>query len=544
MNNILATGESRYLQSTSTTYINFDNESVITGQYAGDDLKIANSTTLGINYNNTFVGFKAGQFTKEAIRNVFIGAEAGINTNGSNNIILGTNYNDGTDETLYDSLSIGYYNKTSTNSISIGKENESKGYDNILLGLNQYVKGKRNTLIGFENWVTGNSNIIHGIDNNVSNSHNSIVIGNRNLYTHSNINSNYLIIGNDNYIPANSISSNGIYIGNNVKTDNISLNIGNTMMVFDNTSNREIIVIGKISKYGEYSNIVCSGYETSNSSNSSNCSTFVDNILHTAIGYNINDIPELDTFIDNTSNHYGNLYVKHGIYTPKLTLGNHNEEDISIRFVLPNKVSSNIDTSNIDTSNIDTSNIDTSNIDTYYNSNLITYTLPLLPDDTNNVVLSTNSKGELYWTKVDANVDKIYSLLPKNSDQIAQGSSNLYWNADRVDTKVTSKFLTLFPSNFENAYNAKLQVLNLDQINDGTSNNYIHNGVYNKDLYICGTLTVNKLQVLGVDIKNESSLNNYISNIIQNTSNDLLKNIDDLQRRLQLVEQALGISTS
>ena len=52
---------------------------------------------------------------------------------------------------------------------------------------------------------------------------------------------------------------------------------------------------------------------------------------------------------------------------------------------------------------------------------------------------------------------------------------------------------------FDNYFSTK----NIDQLSNGTSNQFITNGIYNNDLFVSGTLTVSRLQVLGIDLQGD-----------------------------------------
>ena len=79
--------------------------------------------------------------------------------------------------------------------------------------------------------------------------------------------------------------------------------------------------------------------------------------------------------------------------------------------------------------------------------------------------------------------------------------------------------------------------LDLDKIRNGTSNQYIKNGVYKSNLHVDGLLVVNKLQVLGTDITNYNTQYNqqYNANMSNYTMNEIdekiayLRNIYDEQ---------------
>ena len=66
--------------------------------------------------------------------------------------------------------------------------------------------------------------------------------------------------------------------------------------------------------------------------------------------------------------------------------------------------------------------------------------------------------------------------------------------------------------------------LNLDKIRNGTSNQYIQNGVYKSNLHVDGLLVVNKLQVLGTDVTNYNT--QYVQQYNANMSNYTIIEID------------------
>ncbi len=509
MLSILATGQARYNNSGLTNNLNFDNQSTIVGENAGKDLKIVSDTNIQKNFYNTFLGYQAGRFSIISSENIYIGFEAGIYLNGSNNIMIGKNYENGISDLSYNAISIGRLNKTFNNSVSIGTSNINTGITNILLGndnnllgddniafgnLNNYKNINKSGFIGYNNTLLNiNSTFLLGNDNKYSNLVSSMVLGNNN-----NINncSNLLVIGNNNIL-SKTLSSNYIIIGNNLSNNaNYLMNIGDTIFKYDNTSNNEILFLGLNNKY--------------NSNYNSNYS------LHIAVGFTETDIPNIDDWMIN-SNEWSSLYIKSGLNTDKITFSNYTSNIPNITLSAPTQ--------------IDESIIFTSNIN---------YVLPLLPSDTCNVVLSTSNNGHLYWKNADILFSSIGDSLSKyTTDQIKQGTSNEYYTNSKAYLAARVQINDIFPNKFDEFYYPKLQTLNIDQIKNGTSNKYITNGVINQDIVIFGTLTVNKIQVLGTDIKNENSFNSYVTNIVSNTSNQLMNVIQTLMNRITYLESKI-----
>lgn len=512
MNNVLASGYARF-NNTNNTYISLEGyDSTIIGKFAGTNL-VGNSQ-----YYNTFLGNRAGEFSKNTLESIFVGWKSGANiVSGSNNIVLGRNENIGNVENINNILSIGFDNKIkNNNSIVIGKYNVNSGenslnignYNNIsgnstvilgsennninniscnilnsqifgnnnnfnnseepnnnilLLGSDNNLKGNDNIMLGYDNNLEGNDIITFGSNNNFSNINNSLIIGNNNnIFNNSNTNSNIIIIGNNNNISNyNLINSEPILLGYNLyDNSNIVLNIGNTIMKYSDFNSNEILMLGNKKQGG---------------------------ILPIAIGYTSNTIEHLISEKNNYS-----LYINKGIYSDKITFGSSN-------------------------------NFNKGNITFQYNSNLInsvnsniTYTLPILPIfDTPNNFLSTNTNGDLYWNNLDI------SSAFKDSDELMEGTSNYYYSLNRFNNDFDTKIDSVFPQYFNNEIVKK----NLDDITNGTINKYIKNGIYNQDLLVYGTLTVNKLQVLGLDIKNDGSVSYTV-----------------LQDRISELERALSIA--
>lgn len=487
MNNILATGESRIGGTGISLNFNFDNQSTILGENAGKDLKIGSfsSTSTGLqrNFFNTFIGHKAGQNVLTSAENLYLGNEAGINTNGSNNIILGRNKDSGLPEFSYNIVSVGNNNYTGNEGITLGTHNDNGAYENLVIGKLQDVRGINNILSGFRNTVLGYYNISIGNDNKTSNTRGSVVLGNE-IRSSGRPSSNYIAIGNGIYVNEIVQSSNYIQIGNDLGSNTFSINIGNTIV---RGGSNDTLFLG-LSNEGRG--------------------------INTVIGGSLGGISNMDQFIDDTCNYFGRAYVKGGIYTDRLSLGSFRSNDVSITIAAPSLYSSNI---------------------VPMSSNTVIYTLPMPPSSNEGLtVLSTTDTGIMSW------IGSVETLI-RDSDQIKQGTSNLYYSVNivdqRVDARVNANFRDKFVENFDANYKQKMLELDLDTIDNGTSNRHITNNVYDRDLFVLGTLTVNKIKVLGGSVNGDGGIDKFFKSMVVNTSNELLDTIFKLTKRIEELEK-------
>lgn len=457
-NNILASGVARFNGGGNNQFISFEYNSVVIGENSGKSLNLSAEAIIR-NYHNTFVGYASGQNSASTLENTFIGFEAGQNIQyGSNNILLGRNYNNQQLSRLYDAIAIGLNNKPGDSSTILGTLNMDYGYQNIFIG---------NHNIGNDDYRITNI----GIDNFTSNLHDSIIFGNNNVVNADIISDYIIVIGNNNIFSNidnnNLLSSSPIFIGNSLyDSSNYIINVGDSFLKYDNYVNREIIQIGTDGKYYDGCNIPLS------------------------VGFGKDDIYSLDGFIEDSS-HQLSLYVKSGIYTDSISLGSF--DNIS-NFNISLSVTSNL----------------TSNIE---------YILPDYPVITN-PVLSTNEKGEMFWRQVD--------ISNSTTDSLRQGTSNLYYDQSLVDARMRATFY----DKFEQEFSLKMSQYNTDNIIIGTSNKFIENGIYNSDMYVFGTLTVNRLRVLGVDVKNDFGINDYINDIVNTSIGELDERINQLSDTL------------
>jgi hypothetical protein len=466
MNSILPSGLPRYNSANLTDNIKFDNQSVIIGENAGKDVK--QQAALSKNYFNTFLGYSAGQNSAKASDTIFVGAQSGMNLySGSNNIIIGRERDDGTFISVYDILSLGLFNQTLNNSISVGSYNQTNGY--MSLGIGKY------------NVATGDANVTIG-NNAVYNGSYNINIGNNNTGPtapqdpYQNID------------PVLLTTNKSIAIGNNIEMRNQAIMIGNNLTGTDTTVMNigNVIIQDNQGLFLSQSNItpVCIGFQRGQTDQSQSQDGGQTTLQ----------------LLPTTSNAYS-LYTNGGLYVQdRIAIGN---------FIL--SANSNI----------------TSEIE---------YILPDLPtnlQDANNVALSLNNKNELIWKR-------IY----QNTDELPQGTTNLYYNNAQVDARVDAKFYEVFNSYFDDRLIQMAPVISLDQLKNGTSNKMIVNNVYQGDISVTGRLNVNhlivnKIEVLGYGTNVGSALSSGLSDlntVILNTSNALIAAINSLAARVAILE--------
>jgi hypothetical protein len=462
-NNILATGVARFSAGNNAQYLSFEYNSVIVGENSGKSINLS-SDSIVRNYYNTFVGYGSGRNSAATLENTFIGYDAGTNIQyGSNNILVGRNYNNQKLTRLYDAIGVGINNKPGNSSIIFGTSNLDYGNKNIFVGLENISQNS------YQTTHIGTNNITYNLNN-------SLIFGNNNVIKSESTNkdNDIILLGNhntfSNFDTTNLLSSSPIFIGNDLyETSNYTLNIDDTFLKYDNYVNREIIQFGPGGKYYDGCNIQMS------------------------IGFGKDEIYDLDEFIDNNSN-YNSLYVKSGIYADSLSLGSYdNISNYSISISATSNLTSNIE-----------------------------YILPDYPyPHVKNPVLSTNENGEMFWKQVD--------ISNNTTDTLRQGTSNLYYNQSLVDARMTATFY----KKFEEEFAFKMSQHNTDNIIIGTSNKFIENGIFNSDMYIFGTLTVNRLRVLGIDVKNDFGINDYIHDIVNTSINKIDDRIDQLADTLQ-----------
>lgn len=330
------------------------------------------------------------------------------------------------------------------------------------------------------------SNIIIGTNHNgLQNQQFTISIGLENYtrsqsltYGHNNINNgqNNVIAGKDNNLQGNDILTLGDR--NTLKIDK-SIVIGNDNNI-ENTEygHSNCTIIGHdISLYSNYNlNIDNTFVKYDDFEVSETIFIGFDNKydhIKTVIGYDQSSI-EIENILNSCNNDIS-LYVHKGLIANNIALGS---------ITSNNSISLGI-----------TSNI-TSNVQYY---------LPDYPESTHNMFLTLKDDGEMFWKHLQIGS----SIL--TTDDLPEGSTNLYFN----DTA------------FDERFEMKTSDISLDNIQNGVNNNYIKNGIFNRDLVIFGTLTVNKLRVLGVNMKQDTTFDKYINNLVESKVFEIEKTIDD-----------------
>jgi hypothetical protein len=318
MDTILPSGLPRYNVANITDNIKFENQSVIIGEFAGKDIKTNPTAT---NYFNTFIGYKAGQNSVSMGDTILLGSEAGMNVyRGSNLIVLGREETDGTLVEAFNMLSVGFFNKTLTNSISVGSYNKTNGYMSLSVGKLNTTAGDHNITLGHNIIYDGSENVHIGTNNIIANSDSSLVIGNN-------------ITGNE--------INNAIVIGNNISLDNAK----SAMMIGNNLLGSEGVLMNIDNSIIKTNEGLYLGISTESS-----------NIVPVCIGFSTSDA------IPVTSNNYS-LYTRNGAYfADRLTIGSFtliagSGSGSEMAYVLPDVPNDVQDTTNYALSlNNDTSN--------------------------------------------------------------------------------------------------------------------------------------------------------------------------------------------
>lgn len=438
---------------------------------------------LQFDYESTIIGEYAGynigsstSFTNYG--NTFLGYKSGTNATVSQyNTFIGHESAINIDKGE-NNIIIG---RELANKLSSGAYKLVSTYDIISIGIdnktndNSISIGKRNINNGTHNTIVGKNNTIYG---------NSLhCLGNHNFLAQ---NSDSVCIGNSNggaFVTATGTGSNTIIIGNNNLTDsseNFTMLLASHPILIGNNLNHcnYTINIGNVfTKYDNYidSETVFIGSYSRYSSNS----------IPVAVGFTDDDIVKNYSFLE-SSNANASLYAKGGVYTDKLIIGNFSYHSSSVSFGLSSNITSNIQ-----------------------------YTLPDIPKNPTNMFLTTKSDGELYWNHIDIN--------GLTSDDLQEGDSNLFYNTSRFDSR----------------FDEKLSYVTLDHIGNGITNSFIKNGIYNRDLVVFGSLTVNKLRVLGVNMKTDTTFDNYIENLINAKMLKWDENIATINSRIDTITEDL-----
>jgi hypothetical protein len=437
-------------------------ESIRIGQQAGPALN---------DLYNIIIGVNAGYSVNYVNNCIFFGYNSGkgIKT-GSFNIIFGNNYNNSNYVNFI--TTIGYDNYNYDKSSVIGTSNVVYGTSNYTIGYNNKIIGENNYLIGNDLYISSNNNILYGNNYNIKGV-NNICLG----YGVNILNDDSVLLG---------LNSN-IYGDKNIVIGNYNTNYSNVILIGNKNKGtyleNSIIIGNNIDDYRfslNIDNTICKYTQNNNST------------IFLGIGYNSsNSTPVLIGFNDIniiTSNKNA-LYIKGGLAADELRVTNSSNYYISLK----------------------------NNEDIKQN---ITYTLPPVPKNTDNILLSSDSNGILNWLnvtnfqiihlivkgtitttilnagKISGDGSSLFNInLNKNTtDNIKEGNYTKFYNDYRItnqfdnyvnlhSTNILDQGIANFYFDYEKDYKnflLNVEYTTTDIINEGVSNIYYSSKLYNK----------------------------------------------------------------
>ncbi len=381
------------------------------------------------------------------------------------------------------------------------------------LSINPNLRNLNNTFIGLR---AGQNSLDVG---------DTILIGREtgmNLYTGS----NNIMIGRDNDQGFLSTMFDVISLGymNNTADDSISLGSYNTSLGYQNLltgKNNQVsgtgnINIGNQNVLQNVDNSICIG--NNNHYSDGNDRIMIGNNLHGSFRINVGNT------LYKTDNE---IYL--GMSDLPVGIGYTNEEPLNSNYSLYAK------------DGVHTNKIKLGSIVLIGNQDAgdVVYTLPTSPANYANMALSLNNSNEMIWTR-----------LYMNTDEIQQGTSNLFYNEPMIDQRVDARFdanlSKRFSTYFDVDFDKKIPTVTLDSIQNGLTNQMIVDKQYNNDLFINGTLSVdrlivNKIEVVGYGNEYLPAGIKYDSYDIV-TSNEFLSTINILLNRIRSLERQLNIN--
>ena len=166
----------------------------------------------------------------------------------------------------------------------------------------------------------------------------------------------------------------------------------------------------------------------------------------------------------------------------------------------------------------------------------------------NEVQYNIDIEGTINATKLKgdgANIHNI-NLSDKSTSFIGEGS-NLYYTEERLYDFYSNSNLLLSNAQFTNILNNVQEIKhvmglhNLDRVEQGHSNKYIVNNIYNDDLVILGNLSAKSINLLELDTEYYTDL--YYSNLFVNPfhdERDTYANISNIIRNVIIEDPTLG----
>lgn len=546
MSKILPTGEVTFsIADIQTRYYN----SVAIGYESGKKLE---------NYDNVFIGQKAGYYSTTTSNCIFIGNNAGRyenNVDGFNNIIFG---DDNNSKIVNNIISFGHYNSTDDNCITIGRNVNNKGNNNLSYGLNNNLKGTNIINYGnYNNIITSevfyqnfnNSNITsNNLINRITSNYNNIkyYLNDDKINNHSyNILINLRCISNNCNLNINLYNNDNLIANNNKTKDILNINDIITLEYGNNITNKIEL---------DYTNLIINEvYIIDNNYN-------ISNIYNIAYGCNINIIGFNNIGIGNNFTITGDnsIIIGNNYDNPignSIIIGNDNFKDsfANNAIVIGNNSSSNIiydDKSSpiIIGNNINNSNfkfslnikdiickndklllfnsptavgytfdeIDKINLNSFTNSSLLIKNG--LKTDNVSIINSNNfSINILPNEQLTKNINYTLPILPDDINSVFLTTDiygNLIWNEVgyiytnnmSVDTIVVNNIIANnISGDGNNLTNINISDKNTNNLKEGNVN------LYYTDVRACN-LFANKISLITIDNIKEGTSNLYMNN--------------------------------
>ena len=468
-------------------------------------------------------------------------------------------------------------------SVSIGKNINIEGNNNIGIGSNIFIIGQNSVIIGNdgsknpinESIIIGKNNLKNNYANNciVIGNNNTSIINNKQIIIGNNIDNNFLFnidnticrnekaiylgldgtpvaIGyNSNEIPDVS-DNNSLYIKNGINIPNISLKNKNNFTITLKASellNKNIIyTIPKIPE--NFSKVMLTtnsnGYMAWDETDTLNTATNINvtNIICNNIdikgvisgdGHELSNVNISDKTTDDLSEGKNNLYFTNErgsnaffnsiklINTDNIKEGNSN-----LYFTYERDVAAFF----VNISNITCDNIKEGSNNLYYNENLLSNTLKNLFSNytTNNL---TEGYSNLYFTN-ERFINKFNeNIITKTTDYFTEGNSNLFFTEDKAINKLNT-FITLISS---------------DNIKEGNSNQYfnINKIQSNVDNFLKFKTSDDLIEGKSNIYYNEISISNIVENIIKiKTTDNILEGNSNLYFTTKRFNELLQTKTT
>ena len=166
----------------------------------------------------------------------------------------------------------------------------------------------------------------------------------------------------------------------------------------------------------------------------------------------------------------------------------------------------------------------------------------------NEVQYNIDIDGTINATKLKGDGANIHNInLSDKSTSFINEGSNLYYTEERLYDFYSNSNLLLSNAQFTNILNNVQEIKhvmglhNLDRVEQGHSNKYIVNNIYNDDLVILGNLSAKSINLLELDTEYYTDL--YYSNLFVNPfhdERDTYANISNIIRNVIIEDPTLG----